>query len=593
MDLSIYNDINSTDIENRQDVTLTEIIDEAIEKYPESVAVYDYGRSLKYKNLGTQSDLASATIKTLVKRKECVAIIMERGCESVIASLAVLKSDCVYVPIDINYPINRIKYMLQDSNCTLIIIQRKFEKLVCELADMQDKIIYYDELSRGKKGGLKGSKSNENDIAYIMYTSGTTGRPKGVMISHKAILNTLFWMGRKFHLCRDDIISHRTSISFTDSIFEIFWPLMFGATIQIINDNDAKDMNRLYIMLENVTMMQCVPSLLKLFLNYVEREKIQNPLPKLKWIFNCGEHISAYLAKKFNRLFHSTTIANTYGMTESAIFASCYIISKNTELNQIPIGKPIDNTKMFVYDNDELCDIGQIGEIYISGIGIATGYLNMLSTEEEKFCCINGSHCYKTGDLGAIREDGNIDYYGRVDDQIKIHGYRVEIEEVEKVIMEHMNSSDIAVISDVDQFGDNYLICFYASLRFVNIAEMKKSLSSFLPDYMIPREYIYIEEIPISQHDKINKELLRQKLTKRKDKRNYLRNAISNIWNILLPEAEIDSDTDFFDIGGDSMLALRLKSMLDVIEIEIEQSKIKEHSTINSLVNLIMEGDNN
>jgi len=590
MHTNLYDEINQTEIENRQGVNLAEMINEAIQKHPDNIAIYDYGRTLTYRELGVKSHSAAVTVKSLAKRNECVAIAMERGCDMIIAALAVIKSGCVYVPIDINYPTSRIKYMLQNSNCSLVITDAKHKKIMNDLKDGREVVICFDDLLQYENIISESVEIDENEIAYIIYTSGTTGRPKGAMISHKAILNTLFWMGRYFNICCDDIISHRTSISFTDSIFEIFLPLMFGAGIQIINDNDAKEMRRLYIMLEKVTMMQCVPSLLKIFLDYLERKEIHHPLPKLKWIFNSGEHISSYLAKKFNKLFYNAMIANTYGMTESAIYASCYIIGKDFDNNRVPIGKPIDNTKIFIYDNNKLCDIGQIGEIYISGTGIAAGYLNMPLTAAEKFCYRNNYRCYKTGDLGAIREDGNIDYHGRIDDQIKIHGNRVEMEEVEKNILEHISAGDIAVISDVDQFGDNYLICFYTN-KSEDITEIRKKLSLFLPDYMLPRDYTYIEVIPTNQHDKIDKEELRRKLREHKNTFDYLVNVISGIWKILLPETEFNIDTDFFDIGGDSMLALKLKSMLDIIEIDIEYSKIKANSTIKSLAELAARKD--
>lgn len=590
MNKNIYNEINKTDIENRQGVNLAEMINESIQKNPENIAIYDYGRTLSYRELGVKSDSAAVTVKSLAKRNECIAIAMERGCDMIITALSVIKSGCVYVPIDINYPENRIKYMLQNSNSCLVITDGKHKKLMNDLTDGREAVICFDDLLQKGNVISESVEVDENEIAYIIYTSGTTGRPKGAMISHKAILNTLFWMGRYFNISCDDIISHRTSISFTDSIFEIFLPLMFGAGIQIINDNDAKEMRRLYIMLENVTMMQCVPSLLKIFLDYIKRKKIHNPLPKLKWVFNSGEHISSYLAQKFNMLFHNAVIANTYGMTESAIYASCYIIGKDFNDNRVPIGKPIDNTKIFIYDNNKLCDIGHIGEIYISGAGVTAGYINMPSRDAEKFCYRNNYRCYRTGDLGAIREDGNIDYHGRIDEQIKIHGNRVEIEEVEKNILEHISAGDIAVISDVDQFGGNYLICFYTN-KSENITEIRKMLSLFLPDYMLPRDYMYIEMIPTNQHDKIDKEGLRRQLKEHKSTFDYLVNVISGIWRVLLPEAEFDIDTDFFDIGGDSMLALKLKSMLDIIEIDIEYLKLKANCTIKSLAELAARKD--
>lgn len=590
MDTNLYNEINQTDVEYRQGVNLAQLITEAIQKYHENIAIYDYGRTLTYRELGVKSNSAAVAMKSLTKRNECVAIAMERGCDMIIAALTVIKRGCVYVPIDIGYPTSRIKYMLQNSNCSLVITDRKHKKFLQDLTEGQEEVICFDDLPQYENVDSESVEIDENEIAYIIYTSGTTGRPKGALISHKAILNTLFWMGRYFNIGSEDIISHRTSISFTDSIFEIFLPLMFGAGIKIINDNDAKEMQRLYLMLENVTMMQGVPSLLKIFLDYVERKEIHNPLPNLKWIFSSGEHISSYLAKKFNKLFCNSAIANTYGMTESAIYASCYIIDKDFDSNRVPIGKPIDNTKILIYDNNQLCEVGHIGEIYISGTGIATGYLNMPLTDAEKFCDKNNSRCYKTGDLGAIREDGNIDYHGRMDEQIKIRGYRVEIEEVEKNILEHVSAGDIAVISDVDQFGDNYLVCFYTN-KSEDITEIRKKLSLFLPDYMLPRDYTFLEVIPTNQHGKIDKKELKRKLREHNNTFDYLVNAISGIWRILLPKAEFYIDTDFFDIGGDSMLALKLKSMLDIIEIDIEYSKIKANSTIKALAELATRKD--
>lgn len=488
--------------------TIHELISEQCIAKPYSIAIYEYEKKLTYGQLEKRSNkVASMLIHKGIQVGKSVCIISDRRIELIITALAILKTGGVYVPIDSSYPQKRIYDIIEDSQCKVVINLTQDENLLSGLNLVE---LHYNQLIKGYCGEVCLPKIKTTSLAYIIYTSGTTGKPKGVTISHKAVLNTFNWMSKEFNLTYKDRIGHKTSISFTDSIWEIFWPLLNGAKISIINDIHAKNPRSLYncLLKQKIKITQFVPSMLNVFLDYIEISKKENPLPDLKWIFNGGEHITVNLVKKFNQLFRNAKIGNIYGSTETAIYATCYIIEKNLkeDLQEIPIGWPIENTDIYICkDDNEVCEVNEKGEICVSGIGISSGYWNSVEMNKTKFIPIfNGqATMYRTGDIGYKDNNGCIWYCGRLDNQVKIRGNRVEIFDVEKNILEYDGIYQVAVIAKKDKYNDNYLVC-YLTNKEINIDDLDSFLKNRLPSFMIPKWYKVIDQFPLSINKKID-----------------------------------------------------------------------------------------
>lgn len=614
--IDAYKRLNDTEDEFRENVTIHELISAQARINPHNIAVIDYDRKITYEELEKKSDyIADILLESGVEVGQPIAVLLDRSIELIISIVAILKCGGVYVPIDISYPELRIKYIIEDTACKTVILPSSKHELPGGI-EMDDKTVLYmeqvmDTLNNSSAPGRERTRSLmleknnqicDSDLAYILYTSGTTGKPKGVMVTHKAVINTLFWMSDKFEIGLQDIIAHKTSISFTDSIWEIFCPLLNGAKISIAKDCDVKDPRKLYFWLRDhdITITQFVPSILKVFLDFIEVNRIENPLPKLIWIFNGGEHINVHLARKWNSLFCTAKIANIYGMTESAIYATCFIIEKQLDdhLDSISIGKPIANTKVYILNShNELCDIGEKGEICISGIGLARGYWNKPDLTKVKFdsSIIGFQTIYRTGDIGALCDDGNIGYYGRMDNQVKIRGNRVEISEVEKNILQFEEIDQVAVIHKKDNFDENVLICFLTNHE-VDITELKAFLSKSLPDYMIPQQFIMIDRLPLTINNKIDRDQLKSLKVNHQDilmntDHNKLRSEIVQIWGKLLDLSYIGLNDDFFEIGGNSIAAARLQISLEKIGITIDHDTIYAHNTINKLTEYIRKNN--
>lgn len=610
--LEAYKQLNNTEKKYLENVTIHELIRNQSKINPSDIAVIDYTRKLTYGDLDKKSDyIANILLESGIEPGYPVAVILDRSIELIICIVAILKCGGIYVPIDMSYPKLRIKYIIDDTLCkTIIVPSFQYElqkdivmddKTILNMKQVMDSFVQYESsYNQYGRNFIYRNKDIvcDDDLAYILYTSGTTGKPKGVMVTHKAILNTLFWMSEKFHIDREDNIAFKTSISFTDSIWEIFFPLLNGAKICIINDHEVKDPKKLYLFLKdnNIAITQFVPSMLKVFLDFIEINNITNPLPNLKWIFNGGEHITVSIAKKFNSLLHITKIANIYGMTESAVYATCFIIDKNLgdNLESISIGKPIWNTKVYILnENNELCGIGQKGEICISGISLAKGYFNKPKLTRDKFISniIENDTIYRTGDIGALCSDGNIAYFGRLDNQIKIRGSRVEICEVEKNILMFNGIEEAAVINKKDKFDENILICFLTNN--INISKLRTFLLNRLPDYMIPQHFILVKKLPLTINNKVDKKKLQTLKINYKNiiKKNKLEDKIIEIWKEILNLDYFDINDDFFDIGGNSITAARLLIFLNKIGVNLKLDEIYTYNTVNKLLQYVRKNN--
>ncbi|WJQ79139.1 edeine non-ribosomal peptide synthetase EdeL [Brevibacillus brevis] len=608
--------VNQTDKPYRNKVTIAELFARQAEKTPDRVAVVEADRERTYAELHAEANQLARILKDAgVVPSQLVGILADRSSRMVAGVLAILQAGGGYVPVDPHYPRARIRYLLQDSRCKVLVTESMYlDEVIPDLPDSIETIICLDETSfqhegykvytasdiRRQKDEAIAPAGSEDDVAYVIYTSGSTGAPKGVMITHKQVLNTLFWLEETFPLSETDVVAQKTSISFTDSVWELFWPLMVGSKLSILKEEDGKDPGALYDWLreQRITVTQFVPAMMNVFLAHVHSRKEPDPLPNLKWVFNGGEALTANLVREWNRLFRVARIANIYGMTESAIYASVYLCTEQPaeETLRIPIGVPIANTHMFILgQTGEICPLDVKGEICIGGIGITDGYLGKPDLTEKAFTYhpITGERLYRTGDVGLLSETGVFEYLGRMDDQVQVRGYRVELKEVERAVLQHPAVNQVAVLAMTDQMGLTELACYYVlQMDGVQPDELREHLLEWLPGYMIPSYFMELSEMPLTPHGKIDRKALPAVKPSANNEyvppANPIEQKLAELWADVLQLPSPGVLDHFVGQGGHSLKAIQLLSRIESdFQVKLSMRDLFDAPTIRGLANRI------
>ena len=543
-------------------------------------AVIDHKRHVSYGVLHREAALIAQYLwHNGVRQGQTVIVISDRSIESVEILYAILLCGAIYVPVDATYPPHRINQIGNDLGSPVIIdVAGGF--LNANKISYSKYIPLRDILTKKTSIEYEIPSPNLDNIAYIIYTSGTTGKPKGVSISCKSVLNTLLWMQKQFCIGPGVRIAHKTSISFTDSIWEILWPLLSGATISIADNIEARDPRALFDWLDKqkIEITQFVPSMLKLFLEYVESRDPVSPLPHLKWVFNGGEHIPIHLVKKYFQLFKTAKFANLYGMTESSIYATSFIVPRGfeTHFDDVPIGKPISNTSVYLVNRQgRLCKTGETGEIYIEGIGLSNGYWGDSKLTDEKYIRHHNRRFFKSGDLGRQDNQNLLWYCGRTDRQVKIRGNRVELYEIEKNILSIPGIEQAAVYTQQNKFGDTLLVCNYWG-KAIAQREMRAMLQKKLPNYMIPNKFIYTKETFMTNNQKLDYQKLQSK------------EKIIDLWKDILGTDQVCEEDDFFESGGDSIGLARLQINLEKLGYSCHYEDLLNNRTLKSILKIII-----
>ena len=409
---------------------------------------------------------------------------------------------------------------------------------------------------------------NDEQLAYVIYTSGSTGKPKGVMIEHGSLFNRLEWMQHEYVLNSADKILFKTPYSFDVSVWEIFWWAMYGSQLVILEDGSEGDPQKVLEVIKekSISVLHFVPSMLNVFLSYIETNRINISGLFLKKVFTSGEALEVSSVLKFKKLFfnaNATEIHNLYGPTEAAIditYYNCRNISRSSKF--VPIGKAIANNRVFVADiSFNEVRMGCEGEIMIQGVNLARGYLNNADKTSENFVFDSrGIRTYKTGDLGVEMPDGNIKYLGRKDNQVKIRGNRIELDEIRKVILDNSTISDCCVLDSNELNEEKKIICFYISNETIKEEDLIRILERYLPPYAIPNVFIKIKNIPTTTHGKLDRNQLlglvkiNFDISEKADFTETQKIIIEIFENNL--KIKVGGESDFFRIGGNSLLAM-------------------------------------
>jgi amino acid adenylation domain-containing protein len=584
------------------DESLPGIFERQAEKTPGPVALVAGEERISYRELNARANqLAHYLRKRGVGAEVAVGICLERSVEMVVGLLAILKAGGAYVPLDPSHPSERLNYVLEDCGARVLLTKKGINE---RLSTTGCAVVVLD--TEGEAIALESETNPESNVhsenaAYVIYTSGSTGNPKGVVGRHRATINRLSWMWDRYPFASGEICCQKTALGFVDSIWEIFGPLLQGTPLVIIEDEEVRDPSRFLARLGDtgVTRIVLVPSLLRVLLQ--QGQELQRRLAGLKiWVCS-GEALPSDLAESFRRELPGSLLINLYGSSEVAADVTCYEVSSNESASGIPLGRPIANTQIYILDRHlEPVPSGMDGEIYVGGEGLARGYLNRPELTAEKFIAnpfssVPGARLYKTGDIGRFRSDGNIEYRGRRDHQVKIRGSRIELGEVQAALVSHPQIGESIVQLAEDRSGDKRLIAYVsASGKPPSSTQLRSYLRHKLPEYMLPSAFVFLDKFPLTPSGKVNRLALPPVDHIKTNERDYLaprtitEEIVVGILAEVLGVEEVSINDDFFELGGHSLLLIRVMCRLEeVLNIQVPMRVLFENSKVSRLAESI------
>lgn len=521
-----------------------------------------------------------------VQPDDFVAIIAERSLEMVIGLYAIIKSGAAYVPIDPLYPEERIEYILEDSQPKAVLIGHGKYNISPEKV-----VNLYSESNYGEGAGNLEHVNTPRDLIYLVYTSGTTGKPKGVMVEHQNIVNQQMWTQREYPLHEGESLLMKTTCAFDVFAWEVFWWMLAGGKLVILQQGEESQSDKIIKVIQEykVNAIQFVPSMFNMFLKELDMSK--EKINTLRYIINIGEKLNAESVRHYNQLREKgqvrAELLNLHS-AETTVNSSGYHCPTGLDVDKILIGKPISNTQIYILSNEKIAGIGVPGELCIAGESVSRGYLNREELTAQKFIKnpFGSGMMYKTGDLARWIPDGNIEYLGRIDDQVKIRGFRIEPGEIESTLMELEGVSRAAVVVRQDKQGEKYLCAYvvvHTEIEELDEDTIKSELRKKLPDYMVPVYIIRIDQIPLSHNGKLDKAALPEPEYKPKEyvaPINREEKLIVEAFEKVLGITGISVNDSFFDLGGHSLKVTLLCNELEkTIGIRLQLSEIFALST--------------
>ncbi|MGE5343416.1 MAG: amino acid adenylation domain-containing protein [Candidatus Omnitrophota bacterium] len=622
----LLNDFNNTAAEYPKDKTIHELFEDQAEKTPDHIAVIgsisvralrQLSLQISYRQLNERSEqLANKLIQENVQPDIIVGIKIGRSVEMIIGILGILKAGGAYLPIDPDYPQERIDYMVKDSGAALLVTTNHEEGEKLRSWEVK-KVLFLDPLNLSASQPLNfslnsvgadpcicpstsllpviGNRPLATSLAYVIYTSGSTGSPKGVMVEHRNVIrlvkNTNF-----IDFQPEDRLLQTGALAFDASTFEIWGALLNGLSLHLMDKEDVLNPDKLKKrMIEHqITIMWMTSP----FFNQMvqSNEEIFGPL---RYLLVGGDVLSPSHIDRVRKRFPGLRVVNGYGPTENTTFSTTFLIDKDDE-EKIPIGKPIANSTAYVVDrHGALQPVGIAGELWVGGDGVSRGYLNNPELTAQKFSSVPSvtsvaKNLYKTGDLCQWMEDGNIEFLGRIDQQVKIRGFRIELEEIEHRLLKHPAIQDAVIVVKHDKYKNKYLCAYIVSKDPCDPAQLREYLIKYLPDYMIPSHFGLIEKIPLTPNGKVDRKALPE--IKVKTGPDYvgagdtIEEKLSAIWSDVLEieKNAIGIHDNFFNLGGHSLKAVRLISEIhNQLSVKLSLTEIFAFPTVKDLAGYI------
>jgi surfactin family lipopeptide synthetase C len=585
---------NDTRVDFPQECCIHTLFEAQVERTPGAVALVYEGERVTYRELNDRANrLARRLLALGVGPEWLVGVCAERSIETVVGQLAVLKAGGAYLPLDPAYPRERLRFMLEDADVSVLLAQTRF---VAALPETHAPVVRLDadgELFAAESSDNPEGGATAGHPAYLIYTSGSTGTPKGVVGLHRGAVNRFAWMWMAYPFGTDEVGCQKTSLSFVDSIWETFGPLLAGVPNVIIPDAVLADAGRFVAALAaaRVSRLVLVPSLLRVMLESFA--DLQDRLPALKYWVTSGEALTPELQRLFSERMPQAVLVNLYGSSEVAADATAYDLRGHDARAPISIGRPISNMRAYVLD-DELRPIpaGVTGELYVGGSGLARGYLRRPALTAERFLpdpfgVERGARIYRTGDLARHLPDGNLEFVGRADRQVKVRGFRIELGEIESVLGAHDAVREAVVTVREDATGGGRLVAYIVTEsesegagRAPSADELRVYASERLPEYMTPSAFVMLERLPLTPSGKVDRRSLPEPEAfgaGRGDAAPYqppeteTEKEVAGIWSEVLGVEQVGVNDNFFDLGGHSLMVMQvLARMRASFGVELE-----------------------
>ena len=592
-------DWNQTQRDYPTDVCLHQLFEDQVRQTPDAIAVEFEERVLTYQELNRRANqLAHHLIQLGIRPADLIGVCLDRSLELIVALYGVLKAGGAYVPIDPEYPADRVTLMLENSGVQTVLTQ---DHLAGRLRDHSIQVICLDSpesyLSQSSDANPVSSVTSSH-LAYMLYTSGSTGNPKGVLNSHRGVVNQLFWMQERFPLASTDVVLQKTPYSFDVSVWEFFWPLLSGAKLSVARPDGHKDAEYLVELIRSrgINVAAFVPSMLGFFLDAICGQECSS----LRHVLCIGEALPAALRDRFYSKLDAQ-LHNLYGPTEAAVSVTHWACDRDQTTSFVPIGRPCANTQCYILDKHlEPLPVGIPGELYLGGVQVGQGYHRQPELTSAKFVpdpfdfesgSVFKSRLYRTGDLCRFLPDGNIQFLGRLDNMIKLRGYLIELEEIESMLLLHPNVRQVAVMGCRDHLGDQLLVG-YITLKGEPLQHVTRELGTYLraklPEQMIPAAFMVLETLPQLTNGKIDrKKLPAPDLSNYERRETFLaprtetEKRLAGLWKDVLGFETIGIHDNFFDLGGYSLRALRLIDQINRAGIgKLKLADLFTHPTI-------------
>ena len=606
----ILNDINNTSYFKYIPQNIADVFEEKVSKSPNEVGIIEDNKQYTYSEINSMSNqLARRIIEMKSGENDLIGIQLERSVKLVISILATIKAGCGYVPIDYTYPSLRKEYITNDTNLSVVITTHNLpwpDNIV-------PNILYVDDAECFTGNSENPDIERKADsLAYVEYTSGSTGEPKGVMIENHSVINTVLDLDRRFPLEEKDVYLLKTTYTFDIFGTELYGWIVGKGLLCILEKDGEKNPQLIIDTIErnNVTHINFVPSMFRVFLEMLENKENLNKVKSLKWIFLGGEAVTPDIIQKYSMLGMRATLENVYGPTEATMWATHYPIRKIGNVVNVSIGKPLNEYKCYIVDsNNHLLPIGVPGELCISGVGLARGYLNKEELTKERF--VDNpfyseelpswyKKMYRTGDLTRWLPNGDIEFLGRIDFQVKVDGVRIELGEIENAMCEYEDIIQaVAVIKTSKVYGTK-ICAYYMSDEEIDPFELRTFLDDKIPEHMIPQFFVHKKELPLNSSGKVNrKELMADESYLKNISENIelpendMERLISEIWEEVLEIEQIDVERSFFTVGGNSLGLMRVHNKLqNKLKRQFPITVLLRMNTIRELAKYLSEDEN-
>lgn len=589
---------NRTKTEYRRDQTIGDLFTERAARTPDAVALICGDRRMTYRELDGYSNQLTRYLRKQGAAKEMlVGIAIERSIEMVAGMLGILKAGSAYVPLDPKYPRERTSLLIEDAGMSLVLASESSRQ---RLAHGKARVVSIDgeadAISKENPAPIEPVAASDN-LAYVIYTSGSTGKPKGVMVEHRHVANFFAGMDRVIGDESGTWLAV-TSISFDISILELLWTLARGFQVVIHGDEGTQTISD-EILRFGVTHLQSTPSLARMILM---DQKSHAAFARLQKLFLGGEALPVALVNQLRQVFRGE-LFNMYGPTETTIWSTTYQIPSGASAS-ISIGKPIANTQVYLLDSElREVAVGEAGNLFIGGDGVVRGYWHRPDLTEDRFRpdpFISGNRIYNTGDLARMRPDGNLEFLGRSDFQVKLRGFRIELGEIEAALEKQFGVLQAVVVAREDKPGDKRLVAYVVAREgeATSVAALRKALELKLPEFMVPSTFVFQASLPLTPNGKIDRNALPAPVATNADAsavdapRNELEKAIAETWSRELGVDQVRMSDNFFDLGAHSLMVAEVHMQLQqVLNREISLVDLFQFPTVRSLASHLGGGE--